>query len=330
MAVLVTGGAGYIGSHAVLALLDAGERVVVIDDLSTGHAKAVVQPAQLVRRDVMDHALVAEMIQKHNVDSVLHFAGSTVVPESIADPLKYYWNNTAKSFSLIQTCVENGVGRFIFSSTAAVYGLTADGSPVAESASLQPVSPYAKSKRATEIALADIAGAHDFAFVALRYFNVAGADPAGRVGQSTPNATHLLKVASEVAVGRRPVMEIFGDDYPTPDGTCIRDFIHVTDLADAHLLALDYLRDGGQSDTFNCGYGHGYSVREVIQAFEDEIGRPLPIQVSGRRAGDLVSVIADSTKIKQTMNWQPQHDDLKEIVRTSLVWEREGHLRMVG
>ncbi|MBN9281518.1 MAG: UDP-glucose 4-epimerase GalE, partial [Hyphomicrobium denitrificans] len=265
MSVLVTGGAGYIGSHMVLELLDAGEKVVVIDNLSTGYRWAVAPGADLVVADIADTDVVRQTIRDHDVNAIIHFAGSIVVPESVADPLGYYLNNTVKSRGLIATAVECGVKNFIFSSTAAVYGNPKE-NPVTETAALAPMSPYGSSKLMTEIMLADTSRAHDFRFVALRYFNVAGADYKGRSGQSTPKATHLIKVACETAVGKRGQMEVFGTDYPTSDGTCIRDYIQVNDLAAAHLAALKYLRNGGSSEIFNCGYSKGYSVHEVIAA----------------------------------------------------------------
>ena len=271
MSVLVTGGAGYIGSHMALELLDAGERTVVLDNLSTGLARAVPKEAELIEGDVGDQGLVRSIIEGRGIESIIHFAGSVVVPDSVADPLGYYLNNTVKSRALIETAVACGVRHFIFSSTAAVYGMTGD-QPVAEDAPLAPISPYGSSKRMTEIMLADTARAHDLRYVALRYFNVAGADPAGRAGQSTPRATHLIKVACETALGKRRHIQVFGTDYPTRDGTCIRDYIHVTDLTRAHLAALRHLRAGGASDVLNCGYSRGYSVLEVIDAVKRASG----------------------------------------------------------
>jgi len=320
MTVLVTGGAGYIGSHMVLELLDAGESVVVLDNLSTGFRWAVPQAATLVVGDVGDQDLVRTILRKHNVTAIAHFAGSIVVPESVVDPLAYYHNNTCKSRALIEAAVVSGVKHFIFSSTAAVYGNPVE-VPVSEDAALKPVSPYGSSKLMTEIMLADVARAHDFRFVALRYFNVAGADPKGRSGQSTPRATHLIKAACETALGKRPMMEVFGTDYPTPDGTCIRDYIHVTDLVAAHIAALAYLRDGGQSEIMNCGYSQGYSVLEVIDAVKRNSGRELNVRLSPRRAGDPVMIVAASQKIRDTLGWVPRHDDLDGIVRDALAWE---------
>ena len=321
-AVLVTGGAGYIGSHVVLALLDAGYPVVVVDDLSTGRRDAVAPAASFVEGDIGDAALIAETMVRHSVGAVMHFAGSVVVPESVADPLKYYLQNTCKSRGLIQACVEAGVRRFIFSSTAAVYG-SVDGGPVPEAAPTLPASPYGASKLMTEWMLRDAAAAHDLAYVALRYFNVAGADPQGRCGQSTPGATHLIKVACEVAAGRRPAMEIFGEDYETPDGTCVRDFIHVTDLAEAHLAALRDLETRGRSLTLNCGYGRGYSVKQVLAAVQRAAASPLEVRSAPRRPGDVAEIVADASRIREELGWQARHDDLDGIVRDALAWERK-------
>ncbi len=319
--ILVTGGAGYIGSHAVLALLEAGRRVVVVDDLSTGRRQAVPDGVPLVEGDVGDPALIDGVIRDHGVGAVVHFAGSIVVPESVADPLKYYRNNTAASRALLEACVGGGVRHFIFSSTAAVYGLPEE-VPVAEDAPTAPINPYGASKLMTEWMLRDTAAAHDFEYVALRYFNVAGADPAGRTGQSTPDATHLIKIASEAVAGLRDHIEIFGEDYDTPDGTCIRDYIHVTDLAQAHVEALGHLANGGGSLILNCGYGHGYSVREVLRAVEKAAGRRLDIRSAPRRPGDAETLVADAGEIKKRFGWSPRHDDLALIVRTAIDWER--------
>ena len=320
MSVLVTGGAGYIGSHMALELLDAGEAVVVLDNLSTGLAWAVPKGATLVVGDVGDQALVRRVVESHGVTSIIHFAGSIVVPDSVADPLGYYLNNTVKSRALIEVAVKSGIRHFIFSSTAAVYGMTGD-TPVAEDAPLAPMSPYGSSKRMTEIMLADTARAHDLRYVALRYFNVAGADPNGRSGQSTPRATHLVKVACETALGKRSRMQVFGTDYPTPDGTCLRDYIHVTDLARAHIAALRYLRAGGESDIFNCGYGRGFSVLEVIDAVKRAAGRDFEVRMSERRPGDPARVVAASQRIRKVLGWVPEHDTLDAIVRDALSWE---------
>jgi UDP-glucose 4-epimerase len=323
MTILVTGGAGYIGSHMVLELLDAGERVVVLDNLSTGFRWAVPEAACLVVGDAGDQDLVRTLVKKHSITAIIHFAGSIVVPESVADPLGYYNNNTCKSRSLIEIAVATGVKQFIFSSTAAVYG-NPKTTPVSEDAELKPVSPYGTSKLMTELMLADTARAHDFRYVALRYFNVAGADPKGRTGQSTPRATHLIKVACETALGKRSRMEVFGTDYPTPDGTCVRDYIHVTDLVRAHLSALAYLRKGGASEVVNCGYSRGYSVLEVIAAVKKASGCDFAVSLTGRRPGDAAAIVAASSKIRELLGWRPEHEDLDGIVRDALAWE--GHL----
>ncbi len=323
MTILVTGGAGYIGSHMVLELLDAGERVVVLDNLSTGFRWAVPDAATLVVGDAGDQDLVRTLVKKHGITAIIHFAGSIVVPESVADPLGYYNNNTSKSRSLMEVAVATGVKQFIFSSTAAVYGNPKE-TPVGEDADLKPVSPYGTSKLMTELMLADTARAHDFRYVAIRYFNVAGADPKGRAGQSTPRATHLIKVACETALGKRSRMEVFGTDYETPDGTCIRDYIHVTDLVRAHLAALAHLRKGGASEVVNCGYSRGYSVLEVIAAVKKASGRDFAVSHSARRPGDAAAIVAASAKIRDLLGWRPQHDDLDGIVRDALAWE--GHL----
>ena len=327
MSILVTGGAGYIGSHMVLELVDAGEKVVVLDNLSTGFRWAVSPKAALVVGDVADEDLVAMVVRKHNVDAIIHFAGSIVVPESVADPLGYYLNNTAKSRTLMATAVATGVKHFIFSSTAAVYGNPKE-NPVSEAALPAPMSPYGSSKLMTEIMLADTARAHDFRYVALRYFNVAGADPQGRSGQSTPRATHLIKVACETALGKRQSMEVFGTDYPTADGTCIRDYIHVKDLARAHVSALNHLRKGGASDIYNCGYSKGFSVHEVIAAVKKASGVDFDVKLSPRRAGDPAAIVAASAKIRSELGWTPEHDDLVRIVTQALAWEKNlDHLK---
>ncbi|MBA4130306.1 MAG: UDP-glucose 4-epimerase GalE [Hyphomicrobium sp.] len=320
MAVLVTGGAGFIGSHMVLALLDAGERVVVLDNLSTGFRWAIPPAATLVVGDVGDQDLVRTVIRKYGVKAIVHFAGSIVVPESVADPLGYYNNNTVKSRALMEAAVATGIRHFIFSSTAAVYGNPLE-NPVSETATPAPMSPYGWSKLMTEVMLADAARAHDFRYVALRYFNVAGADPKGRSGQSTPRATHLIKVACETALGQRTHMDVFGTDYPTDDGTCVRDYIHVSDLIRAHVAALDYLRTGGKSDVFNCGYSKGFSVLEVIDAVKRVSGVNFDVRLSPRRAGDPAAIVAGSQKIRDALGWQPRNDDLDEIVGHALAWE---------
>jgi len=319
--VLVTGGAGYIGSHTVYALLDRGENVVVLDNLSTGIRALVSEKADFVAGDVADRALLRRVFGEKSVDAVIHFAGSIVVPESLEQPLRYYANNTLATHGLIDEAIAAGVTKFVFSSSAAVYGAPAK-SPVSEESLLDPVNPYGRSKLMTEWMLEDASRASDFRYVALRYFNVAGADPKGRTGQSTPKATHLIKRASQAALGRLPYLDIFGTDYPTPDGTGVRDYIHVSDLADAHLLALDALRDGSRSNIFNCGYGHGTSVREIVSTVEEISGKPLPVRESPRRPGDPPSLVADPTRINEVLHWQPRHDDLKEIVRSALEWER--------
>lgn len=320
--VLITGGAGYIGSHAVLAFLEAGHQVVVLDNLSTGVRAAVSGEAVFVEGDAGDQVLVGEIIRRHGIGAAIHFAGSIDVAESVVDPLKYYRNNSCVSLNLIQACIEGGVESFIFSSSAAVYG-NRDAMPARDNTTTRPINPYGSSKLVTEWTLREAAAAHDFRYVALRYFNVAGADPARRVGQYSPNATHLIKVACECAIGRRPHVEIFGEDYDTPDGTCIRDYIHVTDLASAHLYALRYLRQGGESTILDCGYGRGYSVREVLAAVQSESDRQLDIRTAGRRPGDPPVLIADPGEIRATLGWQPRHDDLNFIVRTALAWERQ-------
>jgi UDP-glucose 4-epimerase len=321
MSVLVTGGAGYIGSHMVLELLDAGEDVVVIDNLSTGFAKVVPPKARLIIGDCGDSNLVKGLLDAHNFDAVIHFAGSIVVPESVAKPLAYYRNNTANALALMTAVVAAGVPNFIFSSTAAVYG-TPDTSPVSEDAPLKPESPYGRSKMMVEAMLADAAVAHpQLRYTALRYFNVAGADPKGRAGQSTPSATHLIKVAAETALGKRPQITVYGKDYPTPDGTCVRDYIHVSDLCTAHTAALNHLRKGGTSMVLNCGYGHGSSVLEVIETVKRVSGRDFKVVYGPRRPGDPASIVASPARIKAALGWTPRYDDLDVIVRDALAWE---------
>jgi UDP-glucose 4-epimerase len=321
MTVLVTGGAGYIGSHTVHALVDAGERVVVLDNLSTGFATGLPAPMLPIVGDVGDQALVAELIEDHEVEAIIHFAGSTLVPDSMKNPLGYYGNNTANSRALIEAAVKGGVRHFIFSSTAAVYGNPAR-VPVSEDDPTLPLSPYGWSKLMTEVMLRDAGAAHDLTHVALRYFNVAGADPQMRTGLSTPGATHLIKVAVEAALGRRTRIDVYGTDYPTPDGTCVRDFIHVSDLARAHVSALAYLRDGGASTTLNCGYGRGYSVREVLDAVRRTVGHPFAVNFTARRPGDIVVSVAAANRIRELLNWTPELDDLDAIVGHALAWER--------
>lgn len=321
MSVLITGGAGYIGSHMALDLVEAGEEVVVLDNLTTGFDWAVPHTAELVIGNADDQQLLGDLIKDKNINAIIHFAGSIVVPESIADPLGYYANNTVTSRALIESAVAGGVENFIFSSTAAVYGLP-DANPVKETANLAPISPYGSSKMMTEIMLADTAIANDFRYVALRYFNVAGADPVGRSGQSTPHATHLIKVACQTALGMRPHIDVFGSDYPTPDGTCVRDYIHVSDLVRAHRDALAYLRGDGVSQVFNCGYGRGFSVREVIASVKRVSGVDFDVRQAEDRPGDPASLIAAAERIRDVLSWQPQLDDLDTIVTHALDWER--------
>ncbi|XUM22156.1 UDP-glucose 4-epimerase GalE [Bradyrhizobium oligotrophicum S58] len=322
MTVLVTGGAGYIGSHMVLALAEAGESVVVIDNLSTGFSAFVPDSVPLFIGDAGDENLVDGVISQHGVDSIIHLAGSVVVPESVRDPLLYYRNNTMTTRSLLNAAVARGVSRFVFSSTAAVYG-NPDEVPVPESAPTRPTSPYGTSKLMAEIMLHDVASAHDLNYVVLRYFNVAGADPFGRTGLATVGATHLMKIAMEVATGQRAKIDVFGTDYPTPDGTCIRDFIHVCDLAQVHRSALSYLRAGGSSVTLNCGYGRGYSVLETIEAVRSVSGRAIPVQYAPRRPGDIMSMVADTSRLKALLDWTPTYDDLETIAAHALAWEEK-------
>jgi UDP-glucose 4-epimerase len=326
MTILVTGGAGYIGSHMTLELRDAGESVVVLDDLSTGFRWAVPEDVSLIVGDFGDEALVRDILARHEIEAIIHFAAKIVVPESVADPLGYYLNNTAKARSLLACAVAGGVKRFIFSSTAAVYG-DPEHNPVTEDETLKPVSPYGRSKLMVEWMLEDTARAHDLAYVVLRYFNVAGADPRGRSGQSTPNATHLIKVAAQTALGQRPKMQVFGTDYPTPDGSCVRDYIHVTDLARAHLDALRHLRGGGSSLVCNCGYAHGFSVLEVIETVKRVSGVDFAVELAERRPGDPAAIVAANDRIRSTLGWTPRYDDLETIVRQALDWERRLHNR---
>jgi UDP-glucose 4-epimerase len=321
--VLVTGGAGYIGSHAVLALLDAGWPVAVIDDLSTGFEWAVPDGAVLARGDIADQPLVERLIAEQRIGAIMHFAGSVVVPESVENPLKYYGNNTVKSRALIESAVRAGVRHFIFSSTAATYGIP-DEVPVPESAPTVPINPYGWSKLMTERMLQDVAAAHPMNFCALRYFNVAGADPAGRSGQSTAGATHLIKVAAEAAAGRRSHVDIYGDDYDTPDGTGVRDYIHVSDLAAAHVDALELLiADPAASHILNCGYGRGFSVVEVLDAVDRATNRKVERRLAPRRAGDPPILVADNRRILETLPWRPRRDRLDTIVGDALAWERK-------
>lgn len=321
MPVLVTGGAGYIGSQTVLELIDAGETVIVLDNLSTGFKAAVSPAAKLVVGDVGNSTLLASVIAEHKIDAIIHFAGSVVVPESVANPLNYYHNNTCQTRILIESAVEGGVPHFIFSSTAAVYGAGGH-EPVKENSPLRPQSPYGRSKLMSEWMLEDISKAHGLRHTVLRYFNVAGADPRGRTGQATKGATHLIKVASEAALGKRKFVEVFGTDYPTADGTCIRDYIHVKDLAVAHKLALARLRGGGENLTANCGYSRGYSVFEVLRAVERINGTKLDIRLSNRRPGDTTSIVADSNLARGKFGWMPKFDNLEVIVSSALNWER--------
>lgn len=321
--VLVTGGAGYIGSHAVLALLDAGWPVVVIDNLVTGFEWAVPEGATFVRGDIADEPLLARTIAEHRIGAIIHFAGSVVVPESVENPLKYYENNTVKSRSLLASAVKAGVPHFIFSSTAATYGIP-DSTPVAEGARTQPINPYGWSKLMTERMLADTAAAHAINYCALRYFNVAGADPKGRSGQSTAGATHLIKVAVEAAIGKRPYVSVYGTDYGTPDGTGVRDYIHVSDLAAAHVDALEKLiADPATSHVMNCGYGRGFSVLEVLDAVDRVTNMTIERRMEPRRAGDPDALVADNGKILATLPWRPKRDDLDTIVADALGWERK-------
>lgn len=321
MTTLVTGGAGYIGSHMVFRLLDRGSPVIVLDNLATGFRDAVPALAPFFEGDIGDADLVSRLVETHGVDEIVHFAASSVVPESVADPARYYTNNTAKSLALIDAASRAGVCRFVFSSTAAVYGNPAQ-VPVSEMALPQPMSPYGTSKWMTEMLLRDIAAVRGMGYVVLRYFNVAGADPDLRCGQSTHAATHLIKAAVQAALGLRAGLDIFGTDYPTPDGTCIRDYIHVTDLVGAHLAALDYLRGGGGSTTLNCGYGAGYSVREVVDAVKRVSKTDFPVRLSGRRSGDPTAIVADTAKLRRELRWNPAYDDLDTIVTHALAWER--------
>ena len=321
MAVLITGGAGYIGSHMVYAALERGEEVVVLDNLSTGIRALVSEKAHFQHGDVGDKALLRGIFRHYGVDAVIHFAGSIVVPESVENPLAYYANNTIASHSLIEACIEEGVKRFIFSSTAAVYG-TPRQSPVTEGADLDPINPYGRSKLMTEWILDDVSRAHDFRYVALRYFNVAGGDPQGRTGQSSPRSSHLIKRACQAALGRIPHLDIFGTDFPTRDGTGIRDYIHVCDLVSAHVLALDHLKKDGTSLTLNCGYGRGFSVREVIDTVATVTGRRPPTREAPRRPGDPAELVADAARLRQEFAWRPEHADLEEIVGTAYAWEK--------
>jgi UDP-glucose 4-epimerase len=322
LTVLVTGGAGYIGSHAVLALLNAGHHPVVIDNLVTGFRWAVPSGVPFYEGDIADSRLVARIIKDEAIDAVMHFAGSVVVPESVENPLKYYYNNTANTRSLIESIIAGGVQHMIFSSTAATYGIP-ESSPVREDMPTLPINPYGTSKLMTEMMLRDVAAAHDFNYCALRYFNVAGADPEGRSGQSTVGATHLIKIAVEAALGKRASVSVFGTDYATEDGTGVRDYIHVADLAAAHVIALEALvADPKTSHTLNCGYGHGYSVMQVLDAVDRVTNNKLVRNMEGRRAGDPDALISDNRAIIERFGWQPKYDDLDVIVKHALAWER--------
>src|SRR3954465_15329312 len=322
MTVLVTGGAGYIGSHTVLALAEAGEDVVGIDDLSTGFSPYLPEGVPLFIGDAGDENLLEGVIAQHNIESIIHFAGSVVVPDSMRDPLGYYRNNFTTARNLLNVAVKRGISQFIFSSTAAVYG-NPDQVPVPEHAPTRPLSPYGSSKAMTEIMLHEAASAHGMRYAVLRYFNVAGADPQARIGLATVGATHLLKIAVEAATGQRAKLDVFGTDYPTQDGSCIRDFIHVTDLSQAHRSALAYLRNGGASTTLNCGSGRGYSVLEAIDAVRGVSGRSFAVQYAPRRPGDTMTMVADTSRIRGLLNWNPQYDDLDTIAAHALAWEEK-------
>jgi UDP-glucose 4-epimerase len=319
--VLVTGGAGYIGSHVVRQLGESGEQVLVIDNLVKGFRQAVTA-GDLVVADVGDHATVSRLMGEYKVDTVMHFAAHTIVPESVALPLKYYGNNTCGTRSLLQACLDNGVKNLVFSSTAAVYGMPEDGYASEESPT-RPINAYGTSKLMSEWMLRDVAAVNPLRYVALRYFNVAGSHPGGLIGQATPGATLLTKVACEAMVGKRPHVSVFGTDYPTPDGTGVRDYLHIEDLASAHLNALQYLRGGGKSTTLNVGYGHGYSVREVLRMVEKVGGKPLTVREEGRRPGDPAYLVARADRIRTELGWQPRYDDLSAIVSSSLAWEEK-------
>ncbi len=319
--ILVTGGAGYIGSHTVRQLGEAGENVVVLDNLSKGFRKHVLY-GDFVEGDTRDKERVLQVLRDYNIDTVIHFAAHTIVPESVSNPLMYYNNNTCATRNLLECCVETGVKQFVFSSTAAVYG-TPDAEQCWEDTPTAPINPYGMSKLMSEYMLRDLGAAGDMNFVILRYFNVAGCDPQGRIGQSTPGATLLIKVAAELAMGKRDALYIFGTDYPTADGTGVRDYIHVEDLADAHLKALAHLRSGGESHILNCGYGHGYSVREVLDTMQKVHGQPLNVIETDRRAGDPAALIAGATKVREVLGWEPRYDDLELIAKSSLDWERK-------
>ena len=320
--VLVTGGAGYIGSHAVLALTDAGWSTVVVDDLSNGRREAVPGHVPFLHADIADRAALEPFLREHGVGAIMHFAGSIVVPESVENPLKYYRNNTVATHSLIETAVATGVRHILFSSTAATYGAP-ERVPIEETDPTRPINPYGNSKLMSEVMLADCSAAHPFNYGALRYFNVAGADPQGRSGQVGKGSTHLLKVACEAAVGKRSHVDVFGDDYPTPDGTCIRDYIHVSDLADAHVAALGALIDAPDENlTMNCGYGRGFSVLEMLDALDRVHGTPVPRRLGPRRAGDPPQLVASNRRLVERLGWKPAHDAIDHIIGTALAWEQ--------
>ena len=326
MAILVTGGAGFIGSHMVWYLVDSGEEVVVLDDLSTGFEWLLPGSIDLQVGDVGDQQLLDKIFKSRDISSVIHFAGSVIVPESVSNPIKYYGNNSTKSLFLIEACIRNGIKNFVFSSTAAVYG-ESKVTPITENTPLKPISPYGYSKLITEKVLHDASVAHDFCYVVLRYFNVAGADPSHRTGQTTKNATHLIKVACEVALGKRDKLEIFGTDYDTPDGTAIRDYIHVWDLVDAHYQTLKAMEEGAGSEKYNCGYGTGHSVREVIDSVKRLSANDFKVEEVARRVGDSPNVVADSSLIRKSLNWQPSYGDLDTIVSHALEWENKLAMR---
>lgn len=321
MTVLITGGAGYVGSHTAHLLVETGQRPVVLDDLSRGIHALVPDEAAFVRGDIGDAALLDRLFTEHDIDAVIHFAGYIIVPESVDQPLLYYERNVSATRTLIDACVRHGVRHFIFSSSAAVYGAPAV-DPIPETAALKPVSPYGRSKLMTEMMLEDAEAAHGLRSISLRYFNVAGADPKGRCGQVSRVATHLLKVASQVAIGEREKLTIFGRDYDTPDGTCVRDYVHASDLADAHLQALTVLRDGGPTGAFNCGYGKGVSILEALDAFGTVLGRPLPVEDGPRRPGDPPTLVADVSALRSQLGWQPRYNDLELMIRTAMEWEK--------
>lgn len=322
MQILITGGAGYIGSHVLKALSNSGHQITILDNLSTGNRKAITH-GELIEGDLRDEALLDKLFADKKFGAVLHFAGSIVVPDSVADPLSYYANNTLNTHRLLSACIKHGCHQFIFSSTAAVYGMLT-GDAATEETPTKPINPYGHSKLMTEQMLSDLSKASSLRYVALRYFNVSGADPEGKIGQSFPGATHLIKVACETACGKRDSIKIFGTDYPTPDGTCIRDFIHVSDLADAHVKALDFLIQGGDSQILNCGYGHGFSVKEVLNKVKEVTGVNIKIEETPKRAGDPAMVISKAEKIRKVLGWKPQYDDLGLIIKSAYEWEKKG------